>query len=701
MSDYFQQEIKYLPGVGPKRAELLSKELNVRIFEDLLYYFPYKYIDKSKLYTIKELTPEMPYIQIKGKIQGFEIVGAGSKKRLVAFFSDGTGRMELVWFKGLNYIQKSLELNHEYIVFGKPSNFSGKYNIIHPEIEDSLKNENVIQASLQAHYNTSEKLKKSFITSRTLSKLISTLLISLKNKISETLPDFLIQKYKLLSLQEALLNIHFPQNNDLLKRATYRLKFEELFYIQLNILQKKSIRTFKSNGFVFSKVGELLNRFYKENLPFELTEAQKRVMKEIRKDIGSGKQMNRLLQGDVGSGKTLVALMSMLIALDNGYQACIMAPTEILAKQHLETIKNFLDGLPINVCLLTGSTKTAGRKSIHKELLTGELQILIGTHALIEDIVQFKNLGLVVIDEQNRFGVEQRARLWKKNEHPPHILVMTATPIPRTLAMTIYGDLDVSVIDELPPGRKPIQTSHLYDSNRLRMFGFIRQQIEQGRQIYIVYPLIKESEKMDYKDLEDGYESISRAFPPPKYAVSVVHGQMKPEEKDAAMKLFIRGITHIMVATTVIEVGVNIPNASVMVIESAERFGLSQLHQLRGRVGRGADQSFCILMTSVKLSNEARKRIEIMTRTNDGFEIAEADLKLRGPGDMEGTQQSGLAFDLKIANLALDGQLIQFVRDIADSILENDRNLENPENRILANQLRVISNKKVDFSIIS
>ena len=701
MSDYFQQEIKYLPGVGPKRAELLSKELNVRTFEDLLYYFPYKYIDKSKLYTIKELTPEMPYIQIKGKIQGFEIVGAGSKKRLVAFFSDGTGRMELVWFKGLNYIQKSLELNHEYIVFGKPSNFSGKYNIIHPEIEDSLKNENVIQASLQAHYNTSEKLKKSFITSRTLSKLISTLLISLKNKISETLPDFLIQKYKLLSLQEALLNIHFPQNNDLLKRATYRLKFEELFYIQLNILQKKSIRTFKSNGFVFSKVGELLNRFYKENLPFELTEAQKRVMKEIRKDIGSGKQMNRLLQGDVGSGKTLVALMSMLIALDNGYQACIMAPTEILAKQHLETIKSFLDGLPINVCLLTGSTKTAGRKSIHKELLTGELQILIGTHALIEDIVQFKNLGLVVIDEQHRFGVEQRARLWKKNEHPPHILVMTATPIPRTLAMTIYGDLDVSVIDELPPGRKPIQTSHLYDSNRLRMFGFIRQQIEQGRQIYIVYPLIKESEKMDYKDLEDGYESIFRAFPPPKYAVSVVHGQMKPEEKDAAMKLFIRGITHIMVATTVIEVGVNIPNASVMVIESAERFGLSQLHQLRGRVGRGADQSFCILMTSVKLSNEARKRIEIMTRTNDGFEIAEADLKLRGPGDMEGTQQSGLAFDLKIANLALDGQLIQFVRDIADNILENDRNLENPENRILANQLRVISNKKVDFSIIS
>ncbi|MGE0089259.1 MAG: ATP-dependent DNA helicase RecG [Bacteroidales bacterium] len=701
MSDLLKQEIKFLTGVGPKRAELLNKELQLFTFEDLLYYFPYKYIDRSKFYSISELNSEMPYIQVRGKIIGFQTVGGGNKKRLVATFTDNSGRMELIWFKGLSYIQKSLELNHEYIVFGKPGNFSGKFSIIHPEVESVLKSENTIQASLQAHYNTSEKLKNSFLTSRAISKLINNLLVSLIGKIEETLPDEIIKKYKLCSLGEALFNIHFPQSADLLKKATYRLKFEELFYIQLNILKRKSVRTHKSNGLVFSKVGDYLNLFYKNNLPFELTKAQKRVIKEIRKDFGSGKQMNRLLQGDVGSGKTLVALMSMLIALDNGYQACIMAPTEILANQHYITINEFLKDLPVKVSLLTGSTKVSARKEIHKELIEGDLQILIGTHALIEDAVKFKNLGFVVIDEQHKFGVAQRAKLWKKNIHPPHILVMTATPIPRTLAMTVYGDLDVSVIDELPPGRKPIQTIHLFDSKRLRMFGFLRQQIEEGRQVYIVYPLIKESEKMDYKDLEDGYESISRAFPPPKYAVSIVHGQMKPEEKEAAMSLFVRGQTHIMVATTVIEVGVNVANASVMVIESAERFGLSQLHQLRGRVGRGADQSYCILMSSYKLSNEARKRIDIMTKTNDGFEIADADLKLRGPGDIEGTQQSGVAFDLKISNLAHDGQLIQYVRNVAEEILDNDPLLEKPENSILQKHLKKMSNKKVDFSVIS
>jgi len=696
-----QQEIKFLSGVGPKRAELLNKELQIYTFQDLLYYFPYKYIDRSKLYTISELNTELPYIQVRGKIVGFQTIGGGNKKRLVASFADETGKMELIWFKGLSYIQKSLELNHEYIVFGKPGNFGGKFSIIHPEIESVIKNENTIQTSLQAHYNTSEKLKNSFLTSRAISKLMNNLMVSLIGKINETLPDYLIKKYKLCSLGEALFNIHFPQSADLLKKATYRLKFEELFYLQLSILQKKSIRIHKSNGLIFSKVGEYLNQFYKNNLPFELTEAQKRVIKEIRKDFGSGKQMNRLLQGDVGSGKTLVALMSMLIALDNGYQSCIMAPTEILANQHYDTIKEFMKELSVKVSLLTGSTKTKVRKEIHKDLIDGDLQILIGTHALIEDAVKFKNLGFVVIDEQHKFGVAQRAKLWKKNHNPPHILVMTATPIPRTLAMTIYGDLDVSVIDELPPGRKPIQTIHLFDSKRLRMFGFLRQQIEEGRQVYIVYPLIKESEKIDYKDLEDGYESISRAFPPPKYAVSIVHGQMKPEEKDAAMKLFVRGQTHIMVATTVIEVGVNVSNASVMVIESAERFGLSQLHQLRGRVGRGADQSYCILMSSFKLSNEARKRIDIMTKTNDGFEIADADLKLRGPGDIEGTQQSGVTFDLKISNLAHDGQLIQYVRNVAEEILDNDPTLERSENSILMKHLKMMSNKKVDFSVIS
>src|SRR6056297_1498860 len=684
MPDFLQQDIKFLTGVGPKRAELLNKELEIFTFEDLLYYFPYKYIDRSRFYQVRDLNPELPHIQLKGKILGFEQIGGGRKKRLVAYFTDGTGTIELVWFKGLSYIQKSLELNKEYIVFGKPGYFGGKYNIIHPEVEAGIKNQYVIQAKLQAHYSTTEKLKKNYLPSKAIARLVNNLLLQVKDKIKETLPAFLIKKYKLISLQDALFNIHYPQNAEILKKAIYRLKFEELFYIQLNILQKRSIRLNKFNGFVFTKVGDYFHQFYEKNLPFELTNAQKRVLKEIRKDIGSGKQMNRLLQGDVGSGKTLVALMSMLIALDNGFQACIMAPTEILATQHFETLKVFLDGLPVNVQLLTGSTKTAARKDIHTQLLSGELKILIGTHALIEDTVQFRNLGLVIIDEQHRFGVVQRAKLWKKNVQPPHVLVMTATPIPRTLSMTVYGDLEVSVIDELPPGRKPIKTIHYYDSKRLKLFAFMKKVIEKGFQIYVVYPLIKESEKLDLKDLEDGYESISRAFPPPKYAVSVVHGRMKPEEKEKSMKFFAHGKTDIMVSTTVIEVGVDVPNATVMVIENAERFGLSQLHQLRGRVGRGGEQSYCVLMTSHKLTHEARKRIETMVKTNNGFEIAETDMQLRGPGDIEGTQQSGIPFDFKIANLSKDGEILKYARSLALKILENDPGLENNKKIIVS-----------------
>ncbi len=701
MSELLAKEIKYLTGVGPKRADLLLKELNISTFEDLLYYFPYKYIDRSKIYKISELNANLSYVQIKGKITHFELVGQKYKKRLVARFSDDSGRIELVWFKGVSYIQKSLELNKQYIVFGKPSQFNNNINIVHPEIEDSNKNENIINTALQAFYNTSEKLKNNYISSKTISKFLNNLLIVLQDKIPETLPDYILKKYKLISLNQALLNIHFPQNPDLLKQATFRIKFDELFYIQLNILQRKNILSSKLNGFVFSKVGKNFNYFYNKNLPFELTNAQKKVIKEIRKDLGSGKQMNRLLQGDVGSGKTLVALMGILIAIDNGFQACVMAPTAILAGQHLETITKFLNGLEINYKLLTGATKTAERNEIHKNLLNGSLQLLIGTHALIEDKVKFKNLGFVVIDEQHRFGVAQRAKLWKKNINPPHMLVMTATPIPRTLAMTIYGDLEVSIIDELPPGRKPVKTIHSFDSKRLRVQAFMRKQIEMGRQVYVVFPLIKESEKMDYKDLEDGYESITRDFPAPKYAVSIVHGRMKPKEKDAAMKLFVKGITNIMIATTVIEVGVDVPNASVMIIESAERFGLSQLHQLRGRVGRGAEQSFCILMTSYKLSNDARKRIEIMTTSSDGFEIADEDLKLRGPGDIEGTQQSGIAFDFKLANLAKDGQILQYARNIVEEILIDDPLLDKEINITLANQIRKIKNKEIDFSKIS
>ncbi len=701
MNGVLDQDIKYLKGVGPKRSELLNQELNIFNFRDLLYYFPYKYIDRSRFYKIREIDTTHTFIQLKGRILSFRTEGHPRKKRLVAEFADDTGVIELVWFKGLNWVVKSYKINTEYIVFGRPAIYNRRISVPHPEIETVEKQESYVSTKFQAQYNTTEKLKNNYISSKTIYILVNNLLLYLDKKIEETLPEYLVKKLNLLTLERALFNIHFPENNDLLRKATYRLKFEELFFIQMNILKLKNSRKKAFKGFIFSKVGDNLNNFYKQKLDFELTGAQKRVIKEIRKDMGSGKQMNRLLQGDVGSGKTLVALMCMLIALDNGYQACLMAPTEILANQHFETITSFLQGLNINVRLLTGTTRKSERTIIHEGLQNGELQILTGTHALLEDPVRFKNLGMVIIDEQHRFGVAQRAKLWKKNEQPPHVLVMTATPIPRTLAMTLYGDLDVSIIDEMPPGRKPVRTVHYFDTKRLPMFGFLRKQIQEGKQIFIVYPLIKESEKMDYKDLEDGYESISRAFPPPDYLVVCAHGKMKTQEKEIAMKHFVEGRAHILIATTVVEVGVDIPNASVMVIESAERFGLSQLHQLRGRVGRGADQSYCILMSSHKLTNEAKKRIDIMTRTNDGFEIAEMDLKLRGPGDIEGTQQSGIPFDLKIANLAQDGQLIQFARDIATKILEDDPELTSPENQILQKELRKMIKSKIDWSVIS
>jgi ATP-dependent DNA helicase RecG len=696
------QDIKYLKGVGPKRAALLAGELSIFTFKDLLYHFPYKYIDRSKIFRINEIDTTQTFIQIKGKITTFRTEGHPRKKRLVAVFTDGSESIELVWFQGINWVMKSYETGREYIVFGRPVLFNSRISIAHPEIEPSEKTEDGMNSSFSAQYRTTEKLKNNYISSRTIQKLVATLLSSFGEKIEESLPDYLVRKLHLISLKEALINIHFPDNNRLLEKATYRLKFEELFLIQLNILKQKYFRKSHYKGPVFSKVGDYLNDFYRLKLLFKLTEAQKRVIKEIRKDLGSGKQMNRLLQGDVGSGKTLVALMVMLIALDNGYQSCIMAPTEILAHQHFETISRFLEGISINIRLLTGSTRKTERTIIQKELSEGRLQILIGTHALLEDPVRFGNLGLVIIDEQHRFGVAQRAKLWQKNvEYPPHVLVMTATPIPRTLAMTLYGDLDVSVIDELPPGRKPVKTYHYYDSKRLPMFGFLRRQIKEGRQIYVVYPMIKESEKMDYKYLEDGYEAFVRAFPPPEYVVTCVHGQMKTTDKDASMKLFTEGKSHILIATTVIEVGVDVPNATVMVIESAERFGLSQLHQLRGRVGRGADQSYCILMTSHKLTGEARKRIETMVATNDGFEIAEVDLKLRGPGDLEGTQQSGIPFELKISNLSKDGQLIQYARNIAEDILEKDPGLTGEPNKILTNQLTSLKRTVVDWSKIS
>ncbi len=701
MSDLFHQDIKFLTGVGPKRAELLNSELNIYSQGDLITYFPYKYIDRSKFYTTREIRSDQAYIQLKGKITNFRTEGGGRNKRLVADFHDDEGIIQLLWFHGAKWVKDSINTEKTHIVFGKPSIFKGKINLIHPDIESEEQHQGKISTSLQALYNTSERLKKNYINSKVIHKLQHSLLTKIKGNIPETLPSYLIKKLNLISRKEALINIHFPDNPDILSKATLRLKFEELFYIQLNLLNQKVSRRAKSKGFVFSKVGENLNNFYHQKLHFELTRAQKRVIKDIRNDLGSGKQMNRLLQGDVGSGKTLVALMVMLIALDNEYQTCLMAPTEILANQHFKTISGFLDGLDLEIGLLTGSTKKSERDTLHEGLQNGKLKILIGTHALIEDTVKFKNLGLVIIDEQHRFGVAQRGKLWGKNINPPHILVMTATPIPRTLAMTLYGDLDVSVIDELPPGRKPIKTLFFYDSQRLKVFGFMRKQIEAGQQIFIVYPLIKESEKMDYKDLEDGYESISRAFPSPKYSISVVHGKMKAAEKEISMQHFIAHRTQIMVATTVIEVGVDIPNASVMIVESAERFGLSQLHQLRGRVGRGSEQSYCLLMSSGKLSVDARKRIETMVRTNDGFEIAEADLKLRGPGDIEGTQQSGIAFDLKIANLGQDGQILQYARDNAEEVLDEDPLLMKSENQVLVKQLKLLQKSNVNWSVIS
>lgn len=700
MQEFLDTSITYLTGVGPKRAELLIKEININTFRDLLYYFPYKYIDRTRFYKIAELDPDLPFVQIKGVIKGYSTEGHGPGKRLVADFQDETGTIKLVWFKGAKWITGSYPPDVEFIVFGKPGVFNGIINIIHPEIEASEKAAQRISSALQAQYSTTEKLKNQFVTSKTISKFIGNLLKQIKFRIPETLPGYIVSGYHLMELHDALHIIHFPSNPVEMEKSRYRLKFEELFYIELNLLRFKTNRNRKYKGFVFSNVGKFFNSFYYNNLPFSLTEAQKKVMKEIRRDLGSGRQMNRLLQGDVGSGKTLVALMSMLIAIDNGFQTCLMAPTEILANQHYETICKMVQGLDINVSLLTGSSKRSLRKTIDETLKDSSLNILIGTHALIEENVRFSNLGLVIIDEQHRFGVAQRARLWEKNLNPPHVLVMTATPIPRTLAMTLYGDLDVSVIDELPPGRIPVKTMHFTDSERNKVFGFIRNQIDEGRQIFIVFPLIQESEKMDYKNLEDGWDTISRVFPAPKYCISIVHGKMTPSEKDASMKLFRDGHAHILVATTVIEVGVDIPNASVMIIESAERFGLSQLHQLRGRVGRGADQSYCILMSSDKMSREAATRIEVMIRTNDGFEIAETDLQLRGPGDIEGTMQSGIPFDLRIANLAKDGQIIEYVRNIAEGILAKDPLLEDERDLILKAELNRLFSEKQSWSNI-
>lgn len=698
MSDLSTRDIKFLPGVGPKKAELFNKELKIFSFEDLLYYFPYKYIDRSRTYKIKEIDGNMPYIQLRGEILNFETQGEGKGRRLIARFSDGTGIIELVWFKGIKFIIEKYKPGIEYTLFGKPTRFGSKFNIAHPEIDPI---DDIIDKApgLQAYYSTTEKMKSHFLNSKAIQKIMYNLWKSINGPLPETLPAQVIARSQVIYLTEAIQNIHFPQSPDLLRKAQFRLKFEELFYLQLNILRFTRQRQKKLGGFRFDHIGNYFNNFYHQCLPFELTNAQKRVLREIRADVGSGKQMNRLLQGDVGSGKTLVALMSMLMAVDNGFQACLMAPTEILASQHYESISELVAPIGIHVELLTGSTRKRERERIHEGLLTGDVNLIIGTHALIEDTVLFSNLGLVVIDEQHRFGVEQRARLWKKNNRPPHILVMTATPIPRTLAMTVYGDLDVSVIDELPPGRKPIQTIHQYDNKRGALYASICKQIEMGRQIYIVYPLIQESERSDLKNLEDGFKHIQEVFP--EFKVCMVHGKMKPAEKDAEMQKFVSGEAHIMVATTVIEVGVNVPNASVMIIENAERFGLSQLHQLRGRVGRGADQSYCILMTSHKLSQETRKRLEIMVRTNDGFEISEADLQLRGPGDMEGTQQSGIAFDLKIANIAKDGQILQLARDIANEILDKDPELSLTENYVLNRQLQKIFKKKINWSLIS
>ena len=692
-------ELTYLPGIGPKRADLLQKELGLKTWGDLLYYFPYKHIDRSRLYRTSELTSDMPFVQIRGQFISFEQVGEGRKKRLIGHFTDGYGWVDCVWFNSQQYILKSVKLHADYIVFGRPSLFNDRINLTHPDVDpaDTLM---LSKMSMQPYYQTTERMKKAGLSSRTLEKFTSTLLRQIQaGAISETLPCYLVERLSMVSLDEALRAAHYPATANELTQANYRLKFEELFYVQLSVLRYARLRQGSIRGHVFSRVGEYFNTFYTHNLPFQLTEAQKRVIREMYADMKSGRQMNRLVQGDVGSGKTMVALMTMLIALGNGFQACIMAPTEILAEQHLETFRKMLGDMPVRVELLTGMVKGKRRKAVMEGLQTGEVQILVGTHAVIEDNVQFRNLGLVVIDEQHRFGVAQRAKLWEKNLTPPHVLVMTATPIPRTLAMTLYGDLDVSIIDELPPGRKPIQTMHVYDNNPDKLYRGINQQIQEGRQVYMVYPLVKESEKLDLKNVEEAYVHLQKIFP--QYRISMVHGQMKPVDKDAEMQRFVSGETQMLVATTVIEVGVNVPNASVMVIQNAERFGLSQLHQLRGRVGRGASQSYCILVTKYDLSKETRRRIDIMTETNDGFEIAEADLRFRGPGDLEGTQQSGIAFNLKLANLARDGQIVQLARDTASATLDEDPTLTQPRHRIMVERLHYLKRDKMDWSNIS
>ena len=698
MNSILDQDIKFLPGVGPKKKEILSKELGINSYGDLLEYYPYKYVDRTKVFHISELTSDMPYVQIKGKILSYEEIDTGKRsKLLVAHFSDGFGVVDLVWYRSGQYIMKTYKVGTEYIVFGKPTAYGGRYQFAHPDMDDAS-NLQLSEMGMQPCYNTTEKMKKYGFSSRTIEKLTKTL-VGLLPPLPETLPDFIVERLHLISRDAAFRFIHYPHSHQEMQKAQVRLKFEELFYVQLNILRYASDQRRKYRGYIFNRIGDIFNGFYAHNLPFELTGAQKRVMHEIRADMCSGRQMNRLLQGDVGSGKTLVALMTMLIALDNGYQACLMAPTEILAEQHLQTIRDFLKGMDIRVELLTGIVKGKKRQAILNDLVTGDIQILVGTHAVLEDPVVFHRLGIAVIDEQHRFGVAQRARLWAKSENPPHVLVMTATPIPRTLAMTIYGDLDVSVIDELPPGRKPIQTIHKFDNQLTSLYQSIRRQINMGRQVYIVFPLIKESEKSDLKNLEEGFETLKQVFP--EFRLSKVHGQMKPAEKEEEMEHFVKGETQILVATTVIEVGVNVPNASVMVILDAQRFGLSQLHQLRGRVGRGCDQSYCILVTNYKLSEETRKRIDIMCDTNDGFRIAEADLKLRGPGDLEGTQQSGMAFDLKIANIARDGQIVQLARTEAQRIIDIDPKCEQPQNALLWNRLRELKKTNINWAAIS
>ncbi|MBQ3925894.1 MAG: ATP-dependent DNA helicase RecG [Bacteroidaceae bacterium] len=724
MVNILSQDIKYLQGVGPNRALLLANELGIKTVGDLLAYYPYKYVDRSRFYQIREIDGAMPYVQLCGQIFSFDTVGEGRNKRLIGHFSDGTGSIDLVWFQGIKYVTKNYDCRKDYIVFGKPTVFNGRIQIAHPEIEtlpspslqggnDFSANENADEQGnnplpigrvrggsvFRPSYNTSEKMKRSGLNSSAIAKLTANMFKLLKEPLAETLPPYIVQQHHLMSYDDAVRNIHYPTSPDALRHAQLRLKFEELFYVQLNILRYVKDRQLRYKGIVFNTIGEHFNGFFYNHLPFQLTEAQKRVIREIRADMKTGRQMNRLLQGDVGSGKTLVALMVALIAIDNGYQACIMAPTEILAEQHLDTLRELLGDLPVRVELLTGTVKGKKRTAVFEGLVTGDIHILVGTHAVIEDNVMFNKLGLVVIDEQHRFGVAQRAKLWMKNSVPPHVLVMTATPIPRTLAMTLYGDLDVSVIDELPPGRKPIHTVHMFDAHRQRIYQLMNRELQLGRQIYIVYPLIKETEKMDLKDLEAGFEEINKAFP--NYKVGKVHGKMKPADKDAEMQRFASHETHILVSTTVIEVGVNVPNASVMIIENAERFGLSQLHQLRGRVGRGADQSYCVLVTKFEIGETTRKRIQVMVDTTDGFEIAEQDLKLRGPGDLEGTQQSGMAFDLKIANLARDGQILNIARDTAQAVITSDPEERNPQNDILWRRLRELRKSNINWGAIS